>query len=97
MSALNGFEIALCLGALFSFVGVCLMGWDKRQARKEGRRVSERTLYGVMIIGGAAGVKMGQILFQHKTRKQPIATLIVCALIWNAALLGYIAYETFLV
>ncbi len=59
-------------GALFGCVNLLaflLMGWDKRQARRGGWRVSERTLLLAAALFGAAGELAGMLLFRHKTRK----------------------------
>lgn len=56
------------------FLGACaleffLMGYDKRQARRGGRRVAELTLLSLALLGGAAGGVMGMYAFRHKTRR----------------------------
>lgn len=56
-------------------------GWDKRLAETHQRRISERTLLGLALFGGALGALLGQQLFRHKTQKQPFRTLLwLCAL-----------------
>ncbi len=42
--------------------------YDKRAAIKKRRRVSERALFLVSIVGGAAGMLGGMLLVRHKTR-----------------------------
>lgn len=51
---------------LFTFF---VYGADKMRARKEQRRVSESTLLGLALLGGAAGAWFGMYVFHHKTRK----------------------------
>ncbi|MCI8651677.1 MAG: DUF1294 domain-containing protein [Oscillospiraceae bacterium] len=51
-----------------SVVGVFLMGFDKRQAKKGGRRVPERRLFLVALLGGTPGMILGMYAFHHKTR-----------------------------
>ena len=46
----------------------CLMGIDKRRARRGKRRVPERTLFLSTVLGGALGGTLGMHLFHHKTR-----------------------------
>ena len=45
---------------------MCL--YDKRAAIKKRRRVSERALFTISIVGGAAGMLAGMLLVRHKTR-----------------------------
>lgn len=45
-----------------------LMGWDKRQARKGGWRVPEKTLFLSALLGGSPGAILGMQLFRHKTK-----------------------------
>ena len=55
------------LGA--SMLELCLMGYDKGQARRGGRRVAGATLLSLALLGGAAGGVAGMYLFRHKTRR----------------------------
>ena len=52
-----------------SLVGFLLFGWDKRQAKREGWRISENTLHWMAILGGWPGTVLGQQTFHHKTVK----------------------------
>lgn len=45
-----------------------LMGYDKQQAKQEGRRISEKTLFAWAVLGGAMGGWLGMTQFHHKTR-----------------------------
>ncbi len=53
---------------LFSFIGFCSMGIDKRKARLGKWRIPERTLFLIAILGGSPGSIAGMYLFHHKTR-----------------------------
>ncbi|MEK5037937.1 DUF1294 domain-containing protein [Sporosarcina sp. FSL K6-3457] len=44
------------------------MGYDKRQAKKKGRRVPEKNLWLLALIGGGIGAYIGMQIFRHKTR-----------------------------
>ncbi|MFG6148314.1 DUF1294 domain-containing protein [Halobacillus sp. B23F22_1] len=66
-----------------------LMGFDKRQAVKSSRRISEKNLWLVAWIGGAAGSYSGMEIFRHKTKHRsfkagmPVLTAIqVIVLLW---------------
>lgn len=54
---------------VFSVVAFALYGWDKRQARRDGRRISEATLHRLAMFGGWPGGILGQQFFRHKTQK----------------------------
>ncbi len=44
------------------------MGADKQRARRGSRRVPEKTLFLLALIGGAAGGLCGMLVFRHKTK-----------------------------
>lgn len=43
------------------------MGYDKRQAKREKSRVSEKNLWLLAIFGGGIGAYFGMQVFRHKT------------------------------
>ena len=54
---------------LTSLVAFAAYGIDKRRARRGTRRVPERTLQWMALLGGWPGALAGQRLFRHKTQK----------------------------
>lgn len=57
----------------FSFLNLIafiLIGYDKKQAKKNTRRISEKTLLTLVLIGGSIGSGLGMIFFRHKTAKK---------------------------
>jgi uncharacterized membrane protein YsdA (DUF1294 family) len=73
---------------LSGFVGFVLMGMDKSRARHGERRIPERTLFTLAIIGGAFGVVAGSRIFHHKTLKNSFTDVAyVAAIAWLAILL----------
>ncbi|MDR1158433.1 MAG: DUF1294 domain-containing protein [Oscillospiraceae bacterium] len=54
--------------AIWNAVVFCLYGWDKRRARRGGRRVSEKTLLTMTVLMGGPGALLGMYIFRHKTR-----------------------------
>ena len=54
--------------AFISIIGFILMGVDKAKAKKGAWRIPEKTLLGLALIGGGAGVWLGMEVFRHKTK-----------------------------
>lgn len=82
---------------LISFIPCCLIafvlyGWDKRQARLERWRVSEKTLHGIALLGGWPGAFLGQQMFRHKTQKTPFRVMFWLTAIGNLAI-GYLLFR----
>lgn len=50
-------------------VNLIVLAWDKRAAVKARRRVPERVLHLMELVGGILGSLLGQHLLRHKTRK----------------------------
>lgn len=44
------------------------MGWDKARARRSQRRVPEKRLFALAVIGGSLGIFIGMRVFRHKTQ-----------------------------
>ena len=45
------------------------MGWDKHRAKQPGkRRIPEKRLFLLVLLGGGLGGTAGMFLFHHKTR-----------------------------
>ena len=62
--------------AWINAIGFAAMLWDKRQSRRQAPRIRERTLLIISLIGGSLGIWAGSRVARHKTRKQPLASLI---------------------
>ena len=45
------------------------MGYDKKLAQNNKRRISEKTLLAFVLIGGTVGSGLGMLFFRHKTSK----------------------------
>ena len=60
---------------LYSFLALniiafVLIGYDKKLAQNNKRRISEQTLLTFVSIGGTIGSGLGMIFFRHKTAKR---------------------------
>ena len=54
--------------AIMGIAAFALMGYDKNQAKKHGRRVPEKTLFLVTALFGGLGGVLGMSVFRHKTK-----------------------------
>ncbi|WP_332629120.1 DUF1294 domain-containing protein [Halalkalibacter flavus] len=50
-----------------------IMGIDKAKAKNRQRRVSERTLFLLALVGGSVGIYAGMKKFRHKTKHKSFA------------------------
>ena len=53
---------------VINFTSFALMGLDKRRARRDQWRISEKALFLPAVLGGSVGAILGMRLFCHKTR-----------------------------
>ncbi|HSD09155.1 DUF1294 domain-containing protein [Flavobacterium sp.] len=54
---------------LLNIIAFVLIGYDKKQAQNNKRRISEKTLLSFVFIGGTIGSGLGMLTFRHKTVK----------------------------
>lgn len=83
--------LALWVVAL-SLASFALMGWDKRQARRDGWRVRERTLFLTALLGGSPGAVLGMFFFRHKTRHWYFRFGLPAILLAQAAVLVWLRF-----
>ena len=53
-----------------NFCGFLSIGADKQLARKQKRRISEKTLLSFILVGGTIGSGLAMYVFKHKTSKE---------------------------
>lgn len=73
---------ALTIGAFF---------YDKQMAERYGRRVPEKTLLTLALMGGSPGALWARRAFRHKTLKEPFSTHL--KLIVVVQIIGLLAYS----
>ena len=76
--------IYIALASLAAFIAY---GLDKKKSVKGRWRISEKTLLGLGIIGGAAGGILGMKTFHHKTKHWYFWAINIISLIIHIALL----------
>ncbi|WP_321172038.1 DUF1294 domain-containing protein [Mesobacillus boroniphilus] len=54
--------------AVMNLWGFFIMGMDKKRARNNHYRISEKTLWNVAFFGGAIGATAGMKHYRHKTK-----------------------------
>jgi len=74
------FTIIYTIIFIINGLAFAVMGIDKQKAIKHKRRISERTLISLGILGGAVGVIIGMVVWKHKLSK-PKFTLFMPLLI----------------
>jgi len=81
----------------FLFINVLVFifaGYDKSQARKNNRRVPEKTLFLMALCGGSPGLLTAMLLFKHKTSKTSFIVKFAVILVIQAALIiAYLNYK----
>ena len=60
--------ILLLYFAAINLISFCAFGIDKKWAKKEKARISEKTLFIMALIGGSIGTWGGMYYFRHKTK-----------------------------
>ena len=68
---------------IINLISFLLMKIDKLLAIKNKRRISERTLITISIIGGTLGTTLGMVVFRHKIRKTKFILLFPLTIIYT--------------
>ena len=79
--------------AAVNVVAFAVYGADKRRAKKGKRRVPEKTLFLLAIIGGSPGAWAGMYAFRHKTRHWYFVWGIPAILAAQTALAVWLAWK----
>ena len=74
---------------IINAAGFLIMCVDKLLAKKEARRVPERTLLLIAALGGSLGSLLGMLIAHHKTRKAKFYITVPLLLVLHAAACGW--------
>jgi len=89
-------KILLSIGIYFLFINLLafVMYWtDKVKARRQSRRIPERTLHILALIGGVWGALGAMFLAHHKTKKRSFYGVTIIITILN---IGYLVGAVYL-
>jgi uncharacterized membrane protein YsdA (DUF1294 family) len=86
----NPLVIILAWYLALSLVTFGVYGFDKRRARRGGRRVRERTLQGLALVGGWPGALLGRRTFHHKTLKRGFTAVLYAIALLHVAAWAYL-------
>ncbi|WP_348633501.1 DUF1294 domain-containing protein [Mesobacillus selenatarsenatis] len=64
-------SILAVLIIIMNLAGFFIMGMDKKRARNNHYRISEKTLWNIAFLGGAIGAAAGMKHYRHKTKHAP--------------------------
>ena len=64
----TGMKLILICMVFMSLIGFFAMGIDKAKAKRGAWRIPEKTLFGIALMGGGAGIWLGMETFRHKTK-----------------------------
>ena len=84
--------IAACLYLALNLSAFGVMVFDKARARRQGRRVPERTLFKLAAFGGALGCLAGMYAVRHKTKHASFVYGMPALLVLNLSVLAAAAY-----
>lgn len=79
-------RLVLSIYVLASLVALVLYAYDKRQAKKNKMRISEKTLHWIEGIGGWPGAFLAQRWFRHKNQKQSYQSVFRVIVVGHLAL-----------
>ena len=89
-------EIMQILGLYLLFinaVGFALMGVDKRRAKRDQWRISEKSLFLPPLLGGTVGAILGMRVFHHKTKHWYFRYGLPALLVLQLALAGWLFWR----
>lgn len=76
-------KIILLIVSVWNIYVFFLYGFDKMRAKKEGRRIRERTLIICSYAFGSVGAMFGMVVFNHKTAKPKFRAFVPLSVILN--------------
>jgi uncharacterized membrane protein YsdA (DUF1294 family) len=82
-------QYGIAYGLIINLIALILMAHDKSQARKNRRRIPEKTLFLVAALGGSIGSIAGMRAWRHKTKHFAFVFGMPAILVLQAVLLYF--------
>ena len=79
--------------AIMNTVCFAAFARDKRAARAGRRRIAEKRLLGLALLGGSMGALLGQHWLHHKTRKEPFRSRLLLIILLQVGLLAALVWH----
>lgn len=89
------FQLLLSLILALNIFTFALFGYDKWIAGGRARRIPEKVLWTLCLLGGSAGGIAGMYTFRHKTRKTSFQFVLAGIFLLQMVAAGTIAYFIF--
>jgi uncharacterized membrane protein YsdA (DUF1294 family) len=84
--------LALYLVAI-NVTAFAAFGIDKRRAARGQRRIAEKDLLLLAVIGGTVGAYLGRQRFRHKTRKPEFSMMLHLLALMQVSMLGWLTFQ----
>ena len=85
-------KLLILIMTVWNVITFLMMAVDKLKAKKDKRRISEKTLLLSSFLMGGAGIAAGGLICHHKTRKLKFQILVPLSLVVNAAVIVALIY-----
>ena len=79
----------LVLLFLINLITFSVFGYDKQLAKNRKNRISERSLFLLMLFGGTIGGFLAMLIFRHKTKKSSFKLMVFGIIVIQLVLLYF--------
>lgn len=83
-------DILIIYLIIINLISFFVIGYDKMKANLNHRRVPEKTLWFLALIGGSLGTLSGMSYFRHKTQKNSFQLVLAIILALQTIILYYL-------
>lgn len=80
--------------AAVSIIAVIMTVSDKSRAKKHKRRIAEKTLFGMAVLGGSAAMYLTMLAIRHKTKHKRFMIGLPLIIIVQAIVIAFVIKRT---